>query len=207
MTKELKDSELFEDLQSGKTICFVGDSITSGAMTDGVTWYDPLVPYIEGDIRNFSHSRWTTGNLLEHRSEIPEADVYVIAIGINDVIFIDDESGAASGEEYISNLEILDGTLNTTSPGSKRYYITPWILIGFPEEYNEKREEFSESLYSWCNEKERICIDPFPVIDSFLEGDNISYFMHDAVHPNDRQGVQLFSYAVLYQDHQRRSVS
>ena len=30
MTDELKDSEFFEDLQSGRSICFLGDSITAG---------------------------------------------------------------------------------------------------------------------------------------------------------------------------------
>ena len=44
MTAELKDSTLYKDLKSGKSICFLGDSITSGYHTDEVPWYQPLTP-------------------------------------------------------------------------------------------------------------------------------------------------------------------
>ena len=57
MTDELKDSTFYEDLQSGKSVCFLGDSITFGATTNGVPWYQPMVPYIKGKgivLRNMS---------------------------------------------------------------------------------------------------------------------------------------------------------
>lgn len=39
MTDELRDSELYEDFQSGASVCFIGDSITDGGVIYGIPWY------------------------------------------------------------------------------------------------------------------------------------------------------------------------
>ena len=83
---DLKDSELFDDMQSGRSFCFLGDSITNGTMSDGIPWYHHLEKYIKGDVLNLSHSGWTSDNLVAEKENIPEADLYVIAIGVNDVV-------------------------------------------------------------------------------------------------------------------------
>ena len=66
MTAELKDSNLYRELQSGKSVCFLGDSITSGYHTDEVPWYQPLAKYIKGPVYNFSRSGWTINNLIDN---------------------------------------------------------------------------------------------------------------------------------------------
>jgi len=205
MTEELQDSGLYEDMQSGKSFCFIGDSITAGSMIWGVTWYDPLKPYIEGEIMNFSHSGWTTGDLTARKDEIPAADIYVIAIGVNDVLYPDDEMSASSGEEYASCLEELSDALISTSPGARIYYIAPWILIDLPREITDRRDEYSRALEEWCTGDDRIFIDPVPVIRSVLDKEDVTEYMNDTVHPNMRRGVGLYSYAVLLGDHQRRT--
>lgn len=205
MTDELRDSDLYEDMQSGKSFCFIGDSITEGSMIWGVTWYDPLKPYISGEIINFSHSGWTTGDLIERKDEIPAADIYVIAIGVNDVLYPDDAMSASSGEEYVSDLEMLTDALTTTSPEARIYYIAPWILIDLPQEITDRRDEYSRSLEEWCTGDDRIFIDPVPVIRSVLDKEDVTEYMNDTVHPNMRRGVGLYSYAVLLGDHQRRT--
>ena len=90
MTAELKDSTLYKDLKSGKSICFLGDSITSGYHTDEVPWYQPLTPHIKGEVYNYSRSGWTINNLIDNSEKIPAADIYIIAIGINDILFYDE---------------------------------------------------------------------------------------------------------------------
>ena len=67
MTRELKDCELYEDFRSGKSFCFLGDSITIGTVTGGIPWYQPLAPYIKGSISNLSYPGWTAYNLLDHK--------------------------------------------------------------------------------------------------------------------------------------------
>jgi hypothetical protein len=162
MTTELKNSELYEDMQSGKSVCFLGDSI-------------------------------------------PSADIYVIAIGINDVIYLDDGMGAGSPENFIANLEELTNIIRAISPEAKMYFITPWPFVNFPDHIDEYRIEFSNALCAWCNGTDRIAIDPYPVIMEILDSEGTSKYMFNDFHPNTPDGVGLFSYAVLQQEHLRRA--
>ena len=51
---------LLEDMESGMSFCFVGDSITRGSVTDDIPWYEPMKPFITGEIMNFSEGGWTS---------------------------------------------------------------------------------------------------------------------------------------------------
>ena len=204
MTRELRDSELFEDMRSGRSFCFIGDSITYGSVTDGIGWYEPMRPYIKGDIFEFAAGGWTTRSLIGEMEDIPVAEIYVIAIGINDVKFV--EYGITE-EEYISNLQALSEHLLSVSPGAKMYFISPWVLWDHPEEIISRRTEFCEALSSWCDGVQRIYEDPYPVILSVLEKEGADRYMYNDFHPNSPDGVGLFSYSVLQADHMRREGS
>ena len=38
VTKELKGCDFYDDMRSGKSFCFLGDSITAGNEIEGLTW-------------------------------------------------------------------------------------------------------------------------------------------------------------------------
>ena len=200
----MKNSELFEDMQSGKSFCFVGDSITYGSVTGGIPWYEHLKPYIKGEIMEYACGGWTSRDIYYGKKEIPTADIYVIAIGINDILLDDETICAADEEEYIDNLDKLSESLKDRSPNAKFYFITPWIFLDFPAEYYERSNRFSDALKDWCNNKDRICIDPNPFIESAIKEDGQERYMFNSFHPNAHRGVGLFSYAVLDAEHQRR---
>lgn len=205
MTSELKDSELFEDMQSGQSFCFLGDSITYGSATNGVPWYYHLERYIKGDVTSYSYGGWTVSTLIEGKDEIPSADIYVIAIGINDALCYYENGAASDSEEFIEYIGILTDNLKEISPEAKLYYITPWIFYGFPDAIVEKRIEYSNALMEWCNTEGIICIDPNPIILDAIDEDNPERYMTpDLFHPNAKRGVGLYSYAVLLAEHQRR---
>ena len=193
-----QDNQLFEDMESGMSFCFVGDSITRGSVTDYVPWYEPLTPFIQGEVMNFSEGGWTSQWLVELRDQAPAADVYVIAIGINDILFIDQPLGAASVEEFIANMQIFEDTLMSISPNAKLYYITPWPFLNFPDDAYECRDEFVDAMVTFCNEEEnRILIDPYETIMNVLSESDPSVYMWNDYHPNAPQGIELYSYAVL----------
>lgn len=196
--QQVIENGLFIDMESGKSFCFVGDSITAGTATEGIGWYEPLTPFIRGEITNFSDPGWTSLKLTEVCNDIPSADVYVIAIGINDVLYIDEAFGATSPEEYVENLQILTDCLKTKSPDATFYFITPWPFLNFPEETYATNDEFVAALTAWCDGEERICIDPFDTIMSTLEVVDTSVYMWNDFHPNAPEGVGLYSYAVLH---------
>ena len=198
---QVNRNQLFEDLQSGKTICFIGDSITEGAATDGIPWYQPLETFITGEVINVSVSGWTSVSLVQDVDEYPQADVYVIAIGINDVLYIDQAFGAATVEEFIDNLQTLSQMIDSVSPDSTMYFITPWPFLNFPDEAYETRDEFVEAMIEWCAEDDRrICIDPNDTIMSVLEDVDTSVYMWNDYHPDAPEGIGLYSYAVIQQD-------
>ncbi len=204
--EELKDSQLFEDMQSGKSFCFLGDSITEGNET-GCRWYRPLLPYITGETMRLSHGGWTVKSLLVNSDNIPVSDVYVIAIGVNDVAFIYDDGWCAeTADEYIGMIDRLSQIIIARSPDAELYFITPWVLIDWGDEKDERGLQFREALINWCNESEYICIDPAPVILSIMnEKGAYKFLLKDGVHPNGSDGVGLYSYAVLKAAHDLRS--
>lgn len=203
ITDEMKNSELFEDMQSGSSFCFLGDSITCGTETNGITWYDPLKPYITGHIDNLSHGGWTSQSLVERADDIPVADIYVVAIGVNDVDFTNTPLGTITPQEYIENLQTLSDIIFEISPNAKIYFITPWAILE-NDYYLSLREVFANELINWCDGVNRISIDPYPFIIDVLLNDGTDIYLLDKCHPNGGRGVALYSYAVLYQEHQRR---
>lgn len=203
LTNELKDSELYGDMQSGKSFCFVGDSITCGSEAYGTPWYRHLEKHITGDVSNFSHGGWTSKVLVRYEDNIPEADIYVIAIGINDVLFFDKSYSAHDAEEYILALEELTDYLEQRSPGAKFYYITPWPAFDRPEEVNTRFDEYIDALKGWCSDNGKICIDPRPYIIEVVEAEGQERYMFNTFHPNKRRGVGLYAYAVMQAEHQR----
>ena len=200
---EFKDSELFEDMQSGASFCFLGDSITHGSAINGIAWYEPIKPYILGNISNMSYSGWSSLDLIEHADEIPESDIYVVAIGVNDVEFIERACGATSPEEFADNLQTLSEIIFEISPNAKIYFITPWAMME-NDEYLQIRQNYGDALMNWCDGVNTIGIDPYPFTMDVLRRDGPERYMHDTFHPNAERGIGLFSYAVLYQEHLRR---
>ena len=205
MTVELKDSEFYEDIGSGRSFCFLGDSITYGSVTDGIPWYQPLLPYINGDIKAVSHSGWAVKNLIEEIDNVPDADVYVIAIGINDILFPDDEDSAHTAEEFAARCNELGDLLNTRSPGSKIYFISPWSFVNYDISFAERSDQFRLALEETCKTNSWRYINPDPVIQSVIADEGATKYMFNDFHPNAPKGVGLFSYAVLKDAHDRNS--
>ena len=207
MTKELKDCEFYEDMRSGKSFCFLGDSITAGNEIEGVTWYYPLIPYIKGEISNRSRGGWMVSNLLKESEKIPVSDIYVIAIGVNDIVFTYSPSSSKVPSKYTEDLENLVQILRSKSSDAKFYFITPWTMQGQDEATESRASDYRASLIRWCDEKGYICINPDPVLTSVFKNKGTTDYMKDNFHPNTPNGVGLYSYAVLKADHDRKGAS
>lgn len=203
MTGELKDSEFYEDMQSGKSFCFLGDSITAGSETEGIPWYRPLTPYISGTVSNFSRGGWTVSNLIDKADNIPEADIYVIAIGINDILFPEAEASAQTALEFATRCKELGDLLTTASPGCKIYFILPWSFIDSDQSFVERGDRFRSALTQTCIAKGYNFINPDPVIQSVLADKGSIKYMYNDFHPNAPDGIGLYCYAVLTDAHNR----
>jgi len=205
LTAELKDSEFYEDMRSGKSFCFLGDSITAGNEIEGISWYYPLIPYIKGDIHNVSRGGWRVGNLILEEDKIPVCDIYVTAIGVNDVLFNSLGLSPEKPDDYVNGIERLVKIIRAKSPNAKFYFIAAWTMHYQDDTSNTRAAEFRTALINLCDEKGYICINPDPVLSSVLKDTGIQKYMKDKVHPNAPNGVGLYSYAVLKADHDRRA--
>ena len=205
LTAELKDSEFYEDMRSGKSFCFLGDSITAGNEIEGITWYYPLIPYIKGDIYNVSRGGWRVGNLILEEDKIPVCDIYVTAIGVNDILFNYLGLSPEMPSDYTTGLDKLVNIIRSKSPNAKFYFIAPWTVHNQDDTANSRADEFRTALINLCDEKGYICINPDPVLSSVLKNTGIKDYMKDNFHPNASNGVGLYSYAVLKADHDRKA--
>lgn len=204
INEELKDSELFEDLQSGKTICFMGDSITAGSCTNGIHWYHPLIPYIVGNHSELSHGGWTVADLISQEQSIPTADVYVVAIGVNDILCVSADP-SRNEDEFISRISTLTQLITDSSPNARIYYISPWPLY-VEDAVRTRRDVFCNALRDWCDTSGCIYIDSDPYIVPVIdENEPERFIMGDGIHPTAPDGVGLYSYGVLMAEHCRRS--
>ena len=201
MTAELKDSNLYKDLQSGKSVCFLGDSITSGYHTDEVPWYQALTPHIKGEVYNFSRSGWTINNLIDNSGKIPAADIYIIAIGINDILFYEESYASHTSDEFAQNAGKLTSLIRDISSGAKIYYVSPWTFCNLKQSYFDRGDEYRNALASYCESSGCIYINADPVITSVLESEGYEKYMFNQFHPNAPYGIGLFSYAVLKAAH------
>ena len=203
MTKELMDSDLYRDMKAEKSFCFIGDSITYGTETNGVQWYEPLVPYIKGNISNLSFGMWTVNDIISRSDQIPFSEVYVIALGTNDVLHPELEISAGTTEDYVKELQHLTGILLAISPDSKLYFISPWMYFDAGMNLKARYAQYRDALCEWCEETGHIFLDTEPILSSVFEKQDVYVYTLDGLHPNAKNGVGLYSYAVLKADHDR----
>lgn len=148
----------------------------------------------------------TVQTLLDNAEEIKNtnADLYVIAIGTNDVRYRDAETCAMTTDEYVARLESLCGTILSGNKNAEFVFIAPWTSTdGDPfcsMSYNEKirmNNEYSEALGKMCRENGYTFINPNGYIDGVLRLYPTSEYLLDHIHPAYGKGVRLYSEAVL----------
>lgn len=204
VTDEMEQMPFFEAVTEAGSVCFMGDSITYGTKNGGVPWYEPMISYIEGDILNLSYGGWTTQDLIDETGNIPEAQVFVIAIGTNDVRYDDPNLGAVTAEDYISNIEQVEAAIRAINPDADIWFIAPWISFDgdqvspLPiEEVTARRLSYSSALEAFCSEHNDHYIDPNGYIDNVVSRLPQGDYLLDWIHPNVRQGVALYTEAVI----------
>ncbi|MBO4650840.1 MAG: CapA family protein [Clostridiales bacterium] len=204
LTSEMDESPFMQEIRSSSSVCFIGDSITHGTKIGGVPWYEPLLPYIEADVLNFSAGGWSTVDLLDHKDEIPKADLYVVAIGTNDFSCEDPALGALNETDYIANLAELKSSILSKSPNARFIFIDPWISISIDkikpvlsEQIDRKRGLFCSALKEYCLSEG----DSYVNVNDYLAPrfllEPTSDYLVDWIHPSRQTGIYLYCEAVL----------
>jgi fucose 4-O-acetylase-like acetyltransferase/poly-gamma-glutamate capsule biosynthesis protein CapA/YwtB (metallophosphatase superfamily)/lysophospholipase L1-like esterase len=206
ITESMKNNELYKLLKN-KNICFVGDSITKGSKNGGYGWFEPLVGAIEGI--STTVEAWggaTTKTLLDSLEQISnhKADIYVIAIGTNDIRYRNKHICAMTAESYTRNLLELTSNILADNSVAQFVFITPWPTMGNdPYTPLDKKEldllfsDYEKSLEQFCKDSGFLFINPGKYILQVLNQSKSTEYLLDHIHPNASKGIQLYSKSVL----------
>lgn len=207
ITSEMKSGAFFRLLKSVGNVCFVGDSITEGTRNDCVPWYEPIENVIEGRIFNCSRGSCTTERLLKNHLDsivASDAELFVIAIGANDVRYRNTYICAMNAVEYVEKLQSLRAAIVEKHPEAKFAFITPWTSTDGDRisklNYVDKlrmNAEYSAALREMCAENSDTFLDPTAYIQSKLKLHPRARYLLDAIQPNATEGVRMYCEAVM----------
>jgi lysophospholipase L1-like esterase len=202
-----KNKELFKLIDNSYSITFIGDSITEGTKNNLHPWYEPLVYYFKNKkIINISKGSYTTELIIRNYKNLineSNSDLYIIALGTNDVRYRNEKICAMTKERYIQNIETIIRFAKGNSHISKFVLIAPWLsdkndAVSRLNEYQKNKllKEYSESLNEFSNKNDYLFINPNNYIFKKIQN-NITKYLLDHIHPNEKDGIELYSEAVI----------
>ena len=193
-----KESLIYKKIAEYNTICFIGDSITEGTVNDFKPWYLPLMSYFDNkNIINISKGSYTSFDIIENFSDKIQnsnCELSIINIGTNDIRYNKEPK-----ENYINNIEKIIELAK-----GEVIILSPWQTT--ENDYNiSKDDKDTRALYSIYNEelkkiKNIYYIDPNPYIKKVIEYNGEENYILDGVHPNNSNGIELYSFAVLREE-------
>ena len=128
--EKYKNKTIYKLIDNSKIITFIGDSITEGTKNNYHPWYEPLIYYFSNKkVINISKRSYTTYLILKNMKYHimkSKSDLYIIAIGTNDIRYRDPKICAMRKEEYIKNLQKIINLAKKYNQKSKIVIISPW---------------------------------------------------------------------------------
>lgn len=202
---KMKNGRLYKAIDASSSICFLGDSVTHGTKNGGVPWYEPIEEvFPDKSFANISKGGTTIKYLTDNIAAVPESDLYVIAIGTNDVRYRDDSVCAMTAEDFAARADELSGLLLQKNPSAEIAFIAPWYSTDGDKvttlSFSEKtalNSEYSDALEKFCSEKDFIFINANGYISEKLLTAPDKEYLLDHIHPNASKGVIMYSEAVL----------
>ena len=206
ITEEMRDRDLYKLLSVADSVCFVGDSITAGSKNGGYGWYEPLMAaFPDSVVHREAWGSATTKTLLENAEAIGDhaADLYIIAIGTNDVRYRNEQC-AMSSSQYVSNIDLLVSKIMEYNTEANFVFISPWLALDndpYTMLPNEDRDvmlaEYGEGLRLYCEAHGHCYLNPNPSISDVLNKFPPTDYLLDHIHPNAGAGIVLYCQKVL----------
>lgn len=208
LNEEYKDTEIYKLIEESKSVTFIGDSITEGTKNKRHPWYEELVSSFDNKkIINISRGGYTVKRIIkDYKKDIlaSKSDLYIVALGINDIRYRKKETCAMNGKEYVKDIEELVKLIKKSNKKAKIVLIPPWTTLPGDKScvVDEKTKQelitsFSENLKKYADKNGYIYIDPNPYLNEFFENNDYLKYMIDVVHPNSTTGVTLYSKAIF----------
>lgn len=199
------NNKIVEEISKANRICFIGDSITEGSKNGGYGWYEPLIAsFTNKTVMNVSKGGATIKTITSIYNESKEeADLYVIAIGTNDIRYRDENICAMDENEYMNEIDKLINCIQNKDE-AKFVFIAPWHStdddILCKVNLSEKTimfNRYSEKLKDFCIKNGYLFINPNDLIFEKLNHELTDKYLIDYIHPNVMSGIRLYSEAVM----------
>lgn len=195
-----------------KKIVFLGDSITEGTKNGGYPWFEPLsLAFSDHEFINHGLGGETTKTLLLRIDEVlkVEADLFVVALGANDVRYRDPTQCAMNETEFVDNAEKIAEEIKSRYSNAKIVFIGAWPAFD-NDKYSKlepsKRDEminlYNKALEKFCLSKGYLYIEASRHIHGFLKTRVTDDYILDHIHPNAQSGIKLYANVVLFGDPQ-----
>ena len=205
ITDEMRYGLLYNSIASASSVCFLGDSVTEGTKNGGIPWYEPLEEHFSGTtFLNFSKGGCTVSYLTKNVDKIPHADLYVIAIGTNDVRYRDKKVCAMTADDFVQEADKLRIKLVSNNPDARFIFIAPWystdgdtVSVLSYKEKCEMNTEYSTALKNYCENNNIGFIDANSYLKTILTRYPQNRYLIDYIHPNGNEGVIMYTKAVL----------
>ena len=196
---------IFKYIDTSESITFIGDSITEGTKNGFHPWYEPIFNCLKNKkIINISKGSYTTKLIIrDFKNEIYESnsDLYIIAIGINDIRYRRESICAMNSTEYITQIKKIMGFV--VNKKAKFIFIAPWYstskdIVSKLKHKNKLKliKEYSKVIEYYAKSKNYIFINPNHYLAKKIIRNRKKY-MVDFIHPNSKEGIKLYSEAVL----------
>ena len=199
------NKKIYKYIQNSNSITFIGDSLTEGTKNGYHPWYEPMINCFRNKkIINISKGSYTTKLIYNNfKNEIinSKSDLYIIAIGTNDIRYREKSICAMDKNEYINKIKEIINL--TDSKKSKYIFIAPWFStfddnISRVNHTAKKKlmKEYSSELEKYAKMEESIFIDPNEYLERKINH-NKNKFLIDFIHPNNGTGIELYSESVF----------
>ncbi len=194
-------SRFYNYLVTSEKVTFIGDSVTE------LEWYSPLSKYTNATLINKGVGADTTVKVLDRFDDIlsSNADLYVVAIGTNDVRYRDPLICAMTSAEYVENCGQMVTRILTHNPNAGIVFINAWCA--FDKDYGSELDtverdsllnDYNIALNKYCSTENIPFINANDNIKKVVDYSNRPQFLIDAIHPNQKKGVELYSKATLF---------
>ncbi len=200
--------ELLEVLSISKRTLLLGDSITAGSKNGGYGWFEPLVSLFQNNhFINRSAGGETTKLLLAHLDQDieEEADLFIVALGANDVRYRDKAICAMNPNEFVHNIERIAQRISSTHPDARIVFVNAWLAFDndlfsrlSARERDVMIENYNRALEEFCSAHNHIFIGANKYIRAFLDRHVTDEYILDHIHPNANKGIKLYCNAVLF---------
>ena len=204
LTEAELDSPVFQKMTSAGSVCFVGDSVTHGTKNGGFGWYRPLEGYLQ-NVSQCADGGATTRTILPQVSGVSaDSQLYVVAIGTNDIRYRDEKICAMTADDYITELENFVEQIRSVNSGAEFIFIAPWtsldndpVSVLDADSKGRMNAGYTAALKAWCEDSGHMFSDPNTAIDAVMLREVQTDYLVDHIHPNRYAGIRLYSHAVL----------